>query len=323
MKLLWKVLGWSALLLGVIALRVFIIEIFWIPSGSMKHTLLPGDIVFSSKLPFGTRFGDDEDLYRSWSLGVFERGDIAIFNFPEADTVYERKPDFNYHDFRRKYGSDSALSRQPEWGRLVYKKIIHRIPYIKRIVAFPGDTLQISNDSIFINNEKQSYIAPLISDAKSSDFYKERNVAKARSQEKGQSRPNKRLAGYKWAFPHVAEFNWSRRWFGPLIIPRKGWTIDLDLEAYQLYGFIIESHEHQQLNMDEGGVFYLNGVAATSYTFQQDYYFGIGDNRSSSIDSRQWGLIPASHMKAKALLVLGTTKGSDLEYWFSRFIRPL
>jgi signal peptidase I len=46
-----------------------------------------------------------------------------------------------------------------------------------------------------------------------------------------------------------------------------------------------------------------NGKVLTSYTFKQDYYFMMGDNRHNSADSRFWGFVPADHIVGKAVFV--------------------
>ena len=46
-----------------------------------------------------------------------------------------------------------------------------------------------------------------------------------------------------------------------------------------------------------------SGRPATSYTFREDHYFVMGDNRDDSADSRTWGFVPASFVVGKAVLV--------------------
>ena len=65
---------------------------------------------------------------------------------------------------------------------------------------------------------------------------------------------------------------------------------------------MIRLYEHNELEVRDG-IILINGQAATSYTFQQDYYWMMGDNRHRSQDSRFWGYVPHDHVVGKAVLV--------------------
>jgi signal peptidase I len=55
--------------------------------------------------------------------------------------------------------------------------------------------------------------------------------------------------------------------------------------------------------MTGDGTFMIDGQPATHYTFEQDYYWVMGDNRDNSEDSRFWGFVPMDHVVGKALMV--------------------
>ena len=51
------------------------------------------------------------------------------------------------------------------------------------------------------------------------------------------------------------------------------------------------------------GKIYINGEETTSYTFKQDYYWMMGDNRHNSLDSRYWGYVPDDHVVGKGVFI--------------------
>ena len=48
---------------------------------------------------------------------------------------------------------------------------------------------------------------------------------------------------------------------------------------------------------------FTNGQEVTQYTFKQDYYWMMGDNRHKSEDSRFWGFVPADHIVGKPVFI--------------------
>ncbi len=101
-------------------------------------------------------------------------------------------------------------------------------------------------------------------------------------------------------FPHTK--NWSVDNFGPIYIPKKGATVELNQETLPFYKDIIREYEGNQL-MVTGNDIYINRELVTSYTFKQDYYWMMGDNRHNSEDSRMWGYVPADHIVGKPVFI--------------------
>ncbi len=98
-------------------------------------------------------------------------------------------------------------------------------------------------------------------------------------------------------FPHHPSYPWNNDNFGPLWLPKKGATIALDTHNLPLYRKIIDTYDDgiHQIEVKGDKIFY-DGKQITSYTFKQDYYFLMGDNRHNSADSRSWGMVPFDHV---------------------------
>lgn len=119
-------------------------------------------------------------------------------------------------------------------------------------------------------------------------------------------------------YPLSPEIHWERSNFGPLWIPKKGSTIVLSHQNLLLYSRAIHNYEGHQLEVKNGKVL-LDGAPATTYTFQMDYYWMMGDNRHNSADSRTWGFVPEDHIVGKPIVVwLSLDKDRG---WFNGKIR--
>ncbi|SNC74704.1 signal peptidase I [Hymenobacter gelipurpurascens] len=117
--------------------------------------------------------------------------------------------------------------------------------------------------------------------------------------------PNNPDAPYSQPLANPPFPTWNKDNYGPLQIPKKGQTVQLTAQNTPLYQKILLRYEHNDgMTLDAAsGMITQNGKPVTSYTFKQDYYFMMGDNRHNSLDSRFWGFVPEDHIVGKAVLI--------------------
>ena len=123
-------------------------------------------------------------------------------------------------------------------------------------------------------------------------------------------------------FPNAIPYDWNEDNFGPILIPKAGMTIDINEQTLPLYKKIIREYEKNELSK-EGSKIFIDGKEASSYTFEQDYYWMMGDNRHRSEDSRYWGYVPEDHVVGKPVLVWFSIEGINdgIKNWSIRWDR--
>ena len=127
-----KTVVYALLLAGLF--RSLFFQPFWIPSGSMKSTLLIGDFMFVNKMAYGYS-------YASCPSVIIPRFGVNI----DAEDICG----FLKKDNKRLFGGD------PERGDVVvFRHPVTGRDYIKRLIGLPGDTVQVVDGQIVINDVK-------------------------------------------------------------------------------------------------------------------------------------------------------------------------
>lgn len=308
---------WSlALVVAFVAaltIRTFFFEAFRIPSESMEDTLVVGDFVLVSKLHYGSRIPTTIGVpFTSYYL---ENVTIPRLRFP------------GFVDVKH---NDVIVFNVPGETRPIDRKT----HYIKRVVALPGDSLTIQDKQIHINGSrlrsgdnikfmwkaypregqqipyvrlKELGVYQIIQPQRQGDPVRFEASATVSNlveawEEVEHIEPVVRSSHYRdKIFPINSGFSLDN--YGPLFIPSDGTTIELNDQNWNLYKEVITRYEGNKAVRVGENTYHLNGSVASSYTFEQDYFFVMGDNRDSSLDSRTWGFVPFDHVVGKAITV--------------------
>lgn len=267
----------------ITVLRTFVTDVYYVPSSSMEKTLFPNDYVLVNKISYGVKlpnyFGD---------IPVIG----SIFNPRYVPKQFQRfTPLKAFKNFER---NDIVVFNTPEKNR--------KLLFIKRLIGLPGDTLSIKNTTVIINGN-------VISESKDISYrYEDDNglfAMYSNAELDTLSAPQKSVLKKviygdvlksEMIFPKSKKDSWTIDNYGEIVIPRKGMTIPLTAENIVLYGTCIRDFE--------GNKNLLSDQSKSTYTFTQNYYFVLGDNRHNSIDSRMYGFVPENFIQGKMVTVL-------------------
>ena len=103
-------------------------------------------------------------------------------------------------------------------------------------------------------------------------------------------------------FPGNNRFSWNNDQLGPIYIPKAGHKINLTIDELPIYKKIIRDYENNNIEVIDNNI-YINNEVSNEYTFKQDYYWMMGDNRYNSEDSRVWGYVPFDHVLGKPVFI--------------------
>ncbi|MEK6480829.1 signal peptidase I [Catalinimonas sp. 4WD22] len=315
----------DAIVFAVVAatiIRWLFLEAFTIPTPSMEKSLLVGDFLFVSKMHYGARtpktplqvplthqtiWGTDIPSYVDWiqlpqfrlpGFSDVKRNDVVVFNYP---VEFQHPTDLKTNYIKRCIGLPGDVVEVQDRQVVVNGQTVEA-PEGAQFRYFIA-TDEVINDRVFDNLEVWEYnltqggyivlCTPEIAD----EFAKLPFVNAVHSAAYNEDQVNPRI------YPDASLFPWNADFFGPLEVPAEGMTVTLDEGNIAKYATVIEHYEGNENVEKRDGKLYIDGQEINEYTFKQNYYFMMGDNRHNSEDSRFWGFVPEDHIVGKAFFI--------------------
>jgi signal peptidase I len=316
-----------------------LLSAFTIPTPSMEGSLLVGDYLFVSKIHYGPRTPVTPLQIPLTHQRVPLFNIPSYLDWIQLPSV--RLPGFR--DVRRNESVVFNYPGNPNVPGEEDHPIDLKTYYVKRCVAIPGDVIEIRDMQIYINGEaspnppkmQTSYkvTSPVpvnkrvfmrngiwdvenwgvntyyIKGAMDESIQKLSEIPNLTIEQVSVNPINGALKAWEPGegqvnvYPDGTTLSWNEDHYGPLTIPAKGTEIIINEENLLKYGYFIENYEGHEEVVIEDNKLTIAGESITNYTFRQDYYFMVGDNRHNSIDSRFWGFVPEDHIMGKPLFV--------------------
>ena len=266
----------------------------------LLHAFVLRLVTVQSTSMFATLRPGDLLLVQRWANWTgYARGDIVVFRDPLKD-------------------------REPMWRRPLL---------VKRLVALPGDTLEIREGRLLVNgapfNEASgvamSHLVRLREGSDPHAFAKRHGlpdalvipgrsnletalnealvVALEQDEEVIGIAPMRLATGQRLnVFPFSPRYAWNGDDYGPLVIPCAGDTLRINVDNLPLYDRLMSTYEGHRLS-NSGDQLRLDGLPLSNRIVEKDYCFVLGDSRHFSADSRYWGFLPLDHVVGRATVL--------------------
>lgn len=323
-------------------IRWLIMEAYTIPTPSMEQSLLVGDFLFVSKFHYGSRttttplqvplthqkiwFTDIPSYseaiklpqYRLPGLSRVKRNDVVVFNVPpiELNDGIDYPVDLKTNYIKRcvaiagdtlqiidrKIYVNGEASEPPPLMQYSYvvtanNEINERI--LKKYKIYDAEMVGRSENAVVYQMNLTEEVAE---EFRKMNFIRDIYIGTYNGSSSGFGpRTAEMVEGN--IFPDPKVFPWNGDFYGPLVIPKEGMTINLDEKMVAMYGSTIVQYDHNENASIENGKLFIDGKEVSQYTFNQNYYFMMGDNRHNSLDSRYWGFVPEDHIVGKAFFI--------------------